>query len=100
MNVLVTGASGFVASHLATNLARSGHNLICVAKDAGQFEVNGKPHEIHGVELTDRNRICSFLRGKSIDCTVHLGGISHQLVAERDRDIVQVIKALLFPDTL
>lgn len=33
MKIIVTGATGFIGSHLAERLRREGHELVCVAKD-------------------------------------------------------------------
>lgn len=39
MKVLITGATGFIGSHLAENLRESGHEVLCISRDALNIDV-------------------------------------------------------------
>jgi len=75
MNILITGASGFIGSHLVQRLSEQGHSLTCVIrKDSNieflrQFEV--KFLQLH--DLMDREITFS-----DIDTVYHLAGIRHK----------------------
>lgn len=74
MNILVTGATGFVGNALCSLLAGDGHHVRAL--------VRADTHKWDNVDvvvaaLTDEAALSSALAG--IDCVVHLAGRAHQL---------------------
>ncbi len=86
MNVLITGANGFVGRHLVAMLARRGHRVRAGVRGAGALT------DVAGVETVVIGDLASttwekHLRG--VDAVVHLAGIAHATgVADDDYDRV------------
>ncbi len=75
MNILVTGGTGFIGSHLVEALVRQGHRVRTVAKDNRNAEVL----ESLGVEVVigDLNNGLAWaplLEG--VECVYHLAGVT------------------------
>src|SRR5262249_14997614 len=84
MRVLITGAGGFVASHLREALLRvcgSDIELIATAKDAGTHPVYGKTGAL---DVTDRAAVRAALRSHIPSHVIHLAGIAAPSVANAD----------------
>lgn len=85
MRVLITGASGFVASHLVPELRSKGHDLILSATSL--------PNKVQIVEagpflpcdIRDASAVESMVRKAEPDAIIHLGGIAHVGEAALDR---------------
>lgn len=60
MNILVTGAAGFIGSHLVNHLAERGHAIILVDKRRGST-------------TTDLDQLGRMIEANSADLIVHLG---------------------------
>ncbi len=74
LNVLVTGATGFVGQHLIKRLKLDGYNIKVISR-----------RPVLGVEVI----ICDFLKDdipdnalKDIDIVFHLAGYAHDLKSE------------------
>jgi nucleoside-diphosphate-sugar epimerase len=72
MNVLLTGADGFIGRHLARGLVDAGHSLVAAVfgREAGAGEVR--------VDLTDRAAVAALPRG--IDLVINASGVVDQRV--------------------
>lgn len=75
MNTLVTGATGFIGSHLVEELLRRGHQVTCIARKTS----NLKSLETLGVSLAyadclDKNSLLKPLAG--CDYVYHLAGLT------------------------
>lgn len=76
MNVLVTGASGMIGSHLVKKLIESKYNVIGVdMKPADNFE----SYEHHQIDLGDVNALETLFNEKHIDRVVHLAALAHTI---------------------
>ena len=73
--VLVTGASGFVGSHLCEELARQGHNLrLLMRRTSSTSNLSFiKDYEVALGDLQDRASLDSAVQG--VDYIFHLGGL-------------------------
>src|SRR4051812_46698592 len=110
---LVTGASSGIGQSFATLLARDGHDLVLVARDAGRLDAlakeldqqHGAASEILAADLTDREqlgRVEARLRGApAIDVLVNNAGFGtfgkfHELdIDGEDREVQLNVTALM-----
>ncbi len=74
MRVLVTGAAGFIGSHLADHLARRGNEVW-----GTYLQETSPPDGVSGVELDilDRRRVVELFHRFRPEAVVHLAGLSH-----------------------
>lgn len=71
---VVTGASGFVGSHLVDLLLEKGHHVKCILrKTSNRRWLEGKPVEIVDTGLYDKNSLKEVLKGA--DYLFHIAGI-------------------------
>ena len=82
MKVFVTGATGFIGSHLVPRLLRDGHALRCLVRRPGA----GRPLEEPGAatvtgDVTDRESIGRAMSG--CDCVIHLANVYSFWEADR-----------------
>ncbi len=74
MNVLVTGASGFLGSHIAEQLAGAGHDVrVLVRQTSSRSFLAGFAHEIALGDVTDAASLPAALAG--VDAVVHAAGL-------------------------
>lgn len=86
-NTLVTGAAGFIGSHVADCLIRAGHNVTCLDDLSGGSPANlPDPTDAHFVQcsVTDGDRIRRLFREGRFDYVFHLAayaaeGLSHHI---------------------
>lgn len=74
--ILITGATGFIDSHLAKDLAAKGMKIKCLVRrsspePARQFLNNLGAELVYG-DLTDRESLGEAVKG--VDTVFHLGG--------------------------
>ncbi len=97
MNILVTGASGFIGSALCRSLAASGgHTVVPLLREGsrGQFPI-GVPEPI--VYTGDIARLTTDLSGRGIDGIVHLASLF--LAQHTPEDITPLIESNLLLGT-
>ena len=83
MNILVTGATGFIASHTIVELQAAGHDIIGLDNFSNSsadtidkiYEITGKKIEFHQTDIRDYDRLKSILADKKIDCCIHFAGL-------------------------
>ena len=79
--ILVTGAGGFIASHLVPFLARSGFDVIAVSRSTpvfGEPRISVAPNPVSAAEWA------TLLEG--VDAVVHLVGIAHRRASRQEHD--------------
>lgn len=69
MNTLVTGATGFIGSHLSASLQRDGHNVFLLSRCAAQAE------NVRYGDLTKPGDLSAVFAG--IDTLFHCAGLAH-----------------------
>ncbi len=75
MTTLITGASGFVGSYLASKFLEKKHNLILINKKK-IFSIN--KNLIDQVDITDLSKLERLFK-KKIDCVIHCASLNEKL---------------------
>jgi len=74
VKVLVTGASGFLGSHIAEQLASDGHTVrVLVRETSDRTFLEGFPYEVAIGDITDARSLRTVVEG--IDGVVHAAGL-------------------------
>jgi nucleoside-diphosphate-sugar epimerase len=75
MNVLITGATGFIGSHLAERLYAKGHSLRCLVRPTSDLHwIRHLPVEYIYGDLFDERALTSAVR--DVDYVYHLAGVT------------------------
>lgn len=73
MKALVTGATGFIGSHLVEKLVRSGTQVRCLVRRTSDLQwLRNLPVEIAYGDCVDEDSLSSLVAG--VDCVYHLAG--------------------------
>jgi nucleoside-diphosphate-sugar epimerase len=73
LNVLVTGANGFIGSHLVEKLVRSETKVRCLVRRTSDLRwLKGLPVEVAYGDCVDKDSLSSAVAG--VDCVFHLAG--------------------------
>lgn len=94
MRILVTGATGFVASHLVPLLVSRGHELTLTAPDEGIGNSGPALSKIVPCDLTNAGSVSALLRKASPDGIVHLAAISNVPKAQSSRGLVSLVNVV------
>jgi len=99
MNILITGATGYLGSKLTNELLKSGHIIHCTIRDTvkinkQRLSKNTKIYEIEKIEIND------IFRDNKIDCIIHCAtnygrGTKNNLLEMIDANIYFPLKILL-----
>ncbi|MEF9427125.1 MAG: NAD(P)-dependent oxidoreductase [Candidatus Mariimomonas ferrooxydans] len=74
MNILVTGGTGFIGSHLADRLIKNGHNVTVPVRSKSSLEfIDTDNVELKSSNLLDYPDVCSLMKG--IDAVFHLASV-------------------------
>ncbi len=75
MRVLITGANGFIGSHLAEALHNNGHELHCLVRKTSDLKwLKGVPVQYHYGDLFDQAALRTAV--KDVDYVYHLAGVT------------------------
>lgn len=102
MNIFVTGATGFIGSHLVPILIKRGHRVTCLVRDPARADVALSGAMLAQGDITDRESVRAAMRGA--DAVFHLaawytvGAIDKQKMrainVEGTRNVLQVAAEL------
>jgi len=73
MKVLATGASGFLGSHIAEQLAAGGHEVRLLLRPTSSRSFLQFPHEVALGDITDPGSLLGAVRG--VDSVIHTAGL-------------------------
>lgn len=77
MRILVTGASGFVGSHLTERLLDDGHEVFAIVRTPAKVKIkHSRLHLLQG-DLSDSNNSWQASLPTTIDAVVHTAGLVH-----------------------
>lgn len=88
MNVLVTGATGFIGKHLVKRLLADGHNVFCTILKEEKNPFDKRVKTLYFWE-EDSQTIIDFFRKNSIDGIIHLASVF--LAAHKPDDVQRLI---------
>ena len=83
MNILITGATGFIASHTIVELQNENHNIIGVDNLCNSSldtldnveKITGKKFDFYNIDIRDKNNLKTALSKYKIDCCIHFAGL-------------------------
>ena len=77
LKILVTGAAGFLGSHLSEKLKAMGHDVVGIDNMAGGYEDNiPKNIEFHKIDCCDFEKVKVVM--KNIDVVYHCAATAHE----------------------
>ena len=78
MQVLVTGAAGYIGSHALRALARAGHDPIAL-DNLSRGHRAAVPSEVpfHQLDVRETDKLEQLLREHRVDCVMHFAALSY-----------------------
>ena len=83
MNTLIAGGCGYIGSHTAAELIKSGHDIvICDSLIRGSVdapdaiaEITGKKFSFYRVDISDTDSLCAVFEKHRFDAVIHFAGL-------------------------
>ncbi len=83
VNILITGATGFIASHTIVELQNENHNIIGIDNLSNSSietldnikQITGRPIDFYQVDIRDTEKLRAILSKHKIDCCIHFAGL-------------------------
>lgn len=82
MDILVTGASGFIGKHLVRALAREGHNLTLLGRNRPPFDC-----QFIACDIRDRQSVENSIGARHFDVVYHLAGMVSYRTSDLDEQV-------------
>jgi nucleoside-diphosphate-sugar epimerase len=90
MKVALTGATGFIGSHVLTELQAHGHEVVALVRDDAQADrLSGRGTTPAVVDLYDRSAVVSLLSG--LDGAIHTASPGDATSADLDSAVVDAV---------
>jgi len=86
MRFLITGITGFAATHLAHRLQTDGHAVFGTTRGAAPLQAPIPPDHVSSVQLSDRAGLTDVVRRVHPDAVFHLAGVTSVPAAFKDPD--------------
>lgn len=78
MKILITGANGFVGSHIVEELVSNGHNVVAIVRKSSNLKwIKNQPVKFEYCSLDDEEQLSGII--SSVDVIVHCAGIVRAL---------------------
>ena len=77
MRVLVTGGAGYVGSHAAKQLTKSGHDVVIADNLAEGHRTAAGKLPFVSVDLLDRERVVATMREHKIEAVMHFAAFAY-----------------------
>lgn len=75
MKALVTGATGFIGSHIADLLHKKGYDVVCTVRSSSNMRwLKNKPYSLAETSLSDKQGLIKALDG--VDIVFHVAGLT------------------------
>jgi UDP-glucose 4-epimerase len=83
MTVLVTGAAGYIGSHVTLSLIEAGHTVVAVDNLCNSdrttlssvYELTGMPIKFYECDVRDGNSLMDVVMANKVEAVVHLAGL-------------------------
>ncbi len=83
MNILITGATGFIASHTIVELQQNNHDIIGIDNLSNSSidtldnieKITKKKIDFYQIDIRDYDRLKDALKNHKIDCCIHFAGL-------------------------
>jgi UDP-glucuronate 4-epimerase len=97
MKILVTGAAGFIASHLSRRLVENGHQVTAVDNYSTYYSTDLKVSRVQSllnpvglqvqkIDLTDKNELCNLYEKNQFDVVINLAAQAGVRLSSREFD--------------
>lgn len=80
MKVLITGASGFVGTHLCERLLLAGHEVFALVRSPNKFAIKNDQLTVIQGDLDQKNLHWVSALPSDLDCCIHTAGIVHSYI--------------------
>lgn len=97
VRILLTGATGFIGSHLARALGREGHQLVLVGRHVSRLQSEYPDSEVHKLDYSLANQMTDWRPMLSgVDAVINAVGIIRETGGQRFSDLHEKTPIALF----
>lgn len=86
MQILITGANGFVAHYLTAQLLQQGHSVLATGKGPCRLPFNGEHFQYRDLDFTDAAAVTALFQQYTPVVVVHCGALSKPDECEQNRE--------------
>lgn len=97
MRILLTGANGFIGSHIAATLLADGHHLVAAVRQPEKFKARFPAAAVIAIDMNVDTQVEAWLpRLKGIDAVINCAGVLHTRHGQRASAIHTAAPSALF----